>query len=305
MANPNTELIDLTTEPKDFLTALPLEIQHFVFDYLLPTHEPDIAFETEGASRKLMGVPHPLDHLAASCKQLRQSVDVWARHWLKRHANITGFKDLKNTKSHARRRYLRGKGRLLTWAEKHCIFCGKSSTRSAILVNGLRCCQKCDKEQWPNKITKTDAKKMFDLQDHHLLPERHGQASSLPKPSANFPRLRYGTYFSSNVPTTMFLTADVRRLAEVVHGDIDQHMNRRKANAEARKQRKAERAAQKHRMDMEWLSKSKSFHHAEQTGQSIEVAGRVMQSLGDQLEVAVDMPHPVILKNLRGIVSCT
>jgi hypothetical protein len=298
MASTKSPVNNRTTESVDYLSALPPEIQHLVFDHLFPVHEPDIAFETHSAARKLVGVPHPLDHVAASCRQLRQSVNAWAQHWLKAHAKITGYKDIKTNKARAKRAYLRGKGGLLTWAEKHCVFCGKASARSAIFISGLRCCMRCDKAQWPDKITKTAAKEKFDLRDHHLLPGRHEQASSLPKHDIVFPKLRYGTYFSSNVATTMFLTKDVQRLAQVVHGNVQTHMERRKAQSEARKAAKARKAEQKRRMDLEWMSKNAPFQYAKETGQSNTNAGAELQSLMAQTGVNVQMLNPGLLRRV-------
>ena len=156
----NTDIMDLTTQPQDHLTSLPPEIQQIIIGYLFPTHEPDKAFEsgTIGSDRDGLFC-HPLDYLAATCKVLRGEVMEWSFRFLSQHPVITKYKTLKTTRLQARRNLLRGRGGLLTWAEKHCVFCGKATSRSAILMNGLRCCTACDKEQWPEKITKTDAKK--------------------------------------------------------------------------------------------------------------------------------------------------
>lgn len=142
-------VVDLTVEAPDRFTKLPSELLHLVFDYVFPTHEPDKAFYVGAcfSPRKPECIPHPLEYLAVTCKTLQAEVHNWAKHWLKAHSAITHYKDFK-TKAQEKRNYLRGKGGLLVWGEKHCIFCGKSSMRSAILVNGFRCCAKCDFEQW-------------------------------------------------------------------------------------------------------------------------------------------------------------
>lgn len=239
----NLLAIDLTSEPEDRLTALPSELQHIIISYLFPTHDPRNAFELGLLDLgTVLSTFHPLDCLAATCRTLRANIMDWALHELTQHRNVTKYKELKTAKLQAQRNFLRGKsgGGLLTWAEKHCVFCGKKSSRSAILMNGLRCCTSCDKEQWPNKITKTDAKRIFDLKDHHLLPNEHhspGVVKLLANHPGGLPRLRYGTYMSSNVPTTMFLRKDVEALAEFAHGDLKAHLAKRQADREVRRKK--------------------------------------------------------------------
>ncbi|RMY78831.1 hypothetical protein D0863_00420 [Hortaea werneckii] len=170
---------------------------------------------------------------------------------------------------------------LLPWKDRHCIFCGKPSQRHAILVSSFRCCSACDKREWPEKITKTRAKTEYYLSDQHLFPPVVSPSSSLTSnpptrddPSNSTQReagkkkkkegkherarnedqllrypprpIRYGSYISSNVATTMFLERDVRRLAEEVHGvevgGWEGYKERRTAAAEERrKKRVAER----------------------------------------------------------------
>lgn len=163
-----------------------------------------------------------------------------------KHGDITKYKSLKTAKFQARRNFLRGRGGLLTWSEKNCVFCGKKSSRSAILMNGLRCCAPCDKEQWPEKITKSEAKKQYDLKDHHLLPAKDfapALAKLLAKHPGGLPKLRYGTYISSNVATTMFLRKDVEALAKFAHGDLKEHLDKKQAARNERKRKDEERKA--------------------------------------------------------------
>ncbi|RMY37089.1 hypothetical protein D0866_03491 [Hortaea werneckii] len=161
---------------------------------------------------------------------------------------------------------------LLPWKDRHCIFCGKPSQRHAILVSSFRCCSACDKGEWPEKITKTRAKTEYYLTDQHLFsPVSSPSLTSYPRarddPSDSTwreakkkegkqegarnedqslrrrPRpIRYGSYISSNVATTMFLERDVRGLAEEVHGTGDGgwkgYKERRTAAAEERRKKR-------------------------------------------------------------------
>jgi len=225
-------LIDLTRDSKDHFTVLPSELLHIIFAYLFPTHDPNLAFKQQ----QVLPNPghHSLVYTSATCKRLRAEVNQWCLHYLKQHVAITGYKDRKTVQQQQQRNFLLGHSGLLTSASKHCIFCGKTSRRSAILMNGFRCCTLCDRTQWPGKITKTLAKMEYDLKEYHLFPNRM-ISQGLPRRA---PDLRYGTYITSNVATTMFLREDVRRLAEFIHGDLSEHMRQKQAAKEARARRK-------------------------------------------------------------------
>lgn len=153
---------------KDHLSSLAPELQHMIFDHLLPSHEPDKAFDDLDRAppptpkTKKQPNTHPLDYLAATSKALRDEVNEWALHFLAQHKEITKYRHFKTEKIQQRRDFLRGRHGLLTWMERHCVFCGNKSSRSAILMNGLRCCKKCDKEQWPDKITKVSGLNLSD-----------------------------------------------------------------------------------------------------------------------------------------------
>ncbi|KAK4544854.1 hypothetical protein LTR36_003758 [Oleoguttula mirabilis] len=255
----------------DRLTSLPPELMHLVCDFLLPSHQPNIAFTADAPDHSLT---HALDYLAATCRTLRGEVNSWAQHFLRHHASITHHKDLKTPKLQSTRNFLRGKAGLLTWAEKHCLFCGKTSARSAILVNGFRCCAHCDKQQWPRKITKTAAKTKYDVKEHHLLPSTHPSLMRLKQPG-NLPRLRYGTYLSSNVQTTMFLEADVRRLADHLYGDWERHMADKRAAAQTRKRVKEERKAKTEAADRAWAAQNTPINSAANESQSQDVGAEV------------------------------
>lgn len=275
------DIVDLTIEPKDDLSLLPPELLHLIFDHLLPTHQPDLAFE-DGAQR--LNVIHPLDRLALTSHFIRDQVNDWARHWLQSHPSITKYKDLKTPKLQDKRDFLRGRSTgLLRWAERHCVFCGKGSARSAILANGLRCCGKCDKQQWPDKITKTKAKEEYDLKDYHLLPHQHPAIAV-----GGLPRIRYGMYFSSNIQTTMFLREDVRRLAGVVHGDVNQHMKAKNEATGERRRKKAAKEEEKRLQELELVKKSEPFRYARETDQGNQAAAQELQQLMKQAGVDVD-----------------
>lgn len=216
------------------ITKLPSELLHIIFNCLFVRHYPNKVLggrtEAHDTPRGYANTEHahPLDFVAATCRTLRSETNDWAIHFLVQHKDITRFTALPRKKKDHTFNMLRGRTGLLSWAERHCIFCGRNSSRSAILINGLRSCAACDKVQWPDKITKTDAREKFDLKDEHLLPQRpHGSALAV-KLEAQFPnglpRIHYGAYIQQGGTTVMFLKKDVEKLARLHHGDLEAHL---------------------------------------------------------------------------------
>jgi hypothetical protein len=180
-----------------------------------------------------------LDYFAATCKLLRAEVMEFAKTFLRQHKNITRYESTaaRMTTSKPRTKWLRGRGGLLWWADRNCIFCGKATTRTAILMNGFRCCKECDEAQWPDKITKSAARDEYHLTDHHLLPHQQRtpiSAKMLARHPGGLPKLRYGTCMTVGVPTTFFLRKDVELLASLAHGDLKAHLAKRKVEREER-----------------------------------------------------------------------
>ena len=236
---------------RDFLTGLPPELLHMIISYLFPTHEPDKAFHSSQGSLADDFSEHPLDRLAAASTSLRAQVMDWAESFVRQHRDINKYAfHKKTTKSLAAQNWLRNRGGLLWWAHRFCVFCGKGTTRTAIMMNGLNCCKVCDNIQWPGKITKSAAKEQYHLTDHHLLPHKYRTPISA-KMLARYPglpKLRYGTCMVSNMTTTMFMRKDVEALATLLHGDLRAHLAKRNADREERV-RKGREMAEKRRAE--------------------------------------------------------
>jgi hypothetical protein len=212
---------------RDHFTPIPPEVTQLIASYLYATHVPDKAYLPNSGSTT---ISTDLLNLASTSKAFHQQTNNWAHHFLHQHRAVTKYKDFKTAQAASRQRPLR---EMLQWSSKNCVFCGKKSPRSAILMNGLRCCRACDREQWPEKITKTEAIKMYKLKEHQILPSQH-HAKKLLTLHPGLPMLRYGTYFSAGVLTTMFLKHDVEAFAELAHGDLKGHLKKRE---EARQER--------------------------------------------------------------------
>ncbi|EME78261.1 uncharacterized protein MYCFIDRAFT_80690 [Pseudocercospora fijiensis CIRAD86] len=265
-----------SADANDRLSALPPELLHHIIGYLWPTHFAEKAFHETRQScrcshcvRSTHGNNHDLDYLAATCKILRAEVNDWARSWLLQHSDITKFNEgriwpkattkrngVVQMRKNFNTNFLRGRnGALLNWMDTNCIFCGRKSRRAAIMMNGFRCCTHCDKKEWPEKVTMSQAVEDYGLSKKELLPTREASHTEVARMREEFPGFQgiwYGTYVSSNVRTTMFMKHDLRRLATTIFGDVDAHLARRelrkklvKQKKEERKKEKAERATEK------------------------------------------------------------
>ena len=227
---------------RDYLTALPAELLHEIISYLFLTHEPDKAFfrgaRTEEEWLAVYQCRHSLDRLAASSILLRAQVMDFAKTFLRRHKDITRYEaTAARAMTKPRTNWLRGRGGLLWWIDRNCIFCGKASSRTAIMMNGFHCCRGCDDTHWPDKITKSAAREEYHLSDHHLLPHQQRtpiSAKMLAKHPGGLPKLWYGTCMTVNTPTTYFLRKDVEALATLAHGDLKAHLAKRRVEREER-----------------------------------------------------------------------
>ena len=194
------------------LETLPLELLYAVFQYLYSLDAPK----------------HPLIALSSVSRSLRDAVESYSIHALRQHharfprsAPRPPF----NTGAHPRtyrRTYL-----FHTLAR--CVFCNWTTQCVAKVFNDLRCCRKCDKVQWPDKITLTQARKKYGLSRDVL--ERSCK--------------HWGVYICMGVLTTMFLEGEVKKVADRIHGGLEEWMERRTALSLLKKTKKERQTAQR------------------------------------------------------------
>lgn len=213
----------------DHFTDLPTELKHNIMDYLHTSHFPDKA-KLEIFGRYKAPTPDLLS-LARVSKSIYAEVSSWANTYLLKHKKITKYREYKTAKAAAKQRPL---NKLLHFTNHNCAFCGKATKRTSILMNSLKCCTKCDKVHWPNKLTKTQAKQKYMLDEYILLPPLTRTGRNPP----GFRRPRYGTYICQGVVTTMFDEADVVRFAELAHGGDLQAKMKKREQAKLERQRR-------------------------------------------------------------------
>jgi hypothetical protein len=185
--------IDLNDQSQGPLNKLPTELFHRICEYLFPTHNPNyVIMEPNDPSfvdpYKTPRCSHPLDYLAATGKDFRYKINGWASHKARQYRNIA---DLEHNRLRSLRsnillghNLLRHKSAgLLTWSETCCVFCGEETLRSAVFMNGLRCCKDCDDQQWTKFDPETDLYVPFHkLQPPLILTDReHIYLTIVPK----------------------------------------------------------------------------------------------------------------------------
>jgi hypothetical protein len=201
---------NLPTYARDHLTALPHEILQNISSCLYASHTPDRELHQIDAhyagTRYKQPQTRDLANLSRVSKTLYQQTNAWAHHFLHTHRDITKYRVYKTPKAAAKQ--LPALQKLLQWTSRNCVFCGKTSQREAILANGLHCCRGCDREQWPDKITMTEARKQYDFSVHGYLMGL-GWTAQGPKQLSGLKKLRCGTYFCMGATTTMYLRKEV------------------------------------------------------------------------------------------------
>jgi hypothetical protein len=140
------------------LETLPMELQHMIFSYLIrPLSSypgdgmPRTRYEHSSLLRSTRDKDalkmHPYLNLAASSRQLRDTVEAFCHSLLVQHHSSTD-------KSVSQRKKVKKPYRAI-WLQKcykHCLFCGKSSTRRAVFNMLMWCCLKCDNLHYGKRI---------------------------------------------------------------------------------------------------------------------------------------------------------
>jgi hypothetical protein len=263
-------------EGQDHLSMLPPELLSEICAYLFPNHDlkrkyPDSYWRSDAGPP----CSQPLDlyveesismrerddqtlihhsSLAATSRHIRAAVSSWARSFLLQHTTGDGDKhndnrkageipiplsmnpDSNSLKKSGISTYLRGRRSLLTWSETHCAFCGGSTWRHDTFVNSLCCCLNCDRTVWPNKVTKTAAKREYGLKDTDLFVD--GKVAA--------PGLRMGKDRPRGRAATVFLRSDLQALSDRIRGvgweaDRASKAARRKANRQQREAKQEQR----------------------------------------------------------------
>jgi hypothetical protein len=230
------------------MSTLPPEILQNISSCLYASHFPDK--DIHYLDGHYSGTPykttenHDLANFARAGKRLYQQANDWAHHFLHTNRAMTKYRVYKTPKAAANQQSALQK--LLQWSVRNCVFCGKTSQRRAILMNGLHCCRACDREQWPDKLTATEARKLFGLVKNRFVVLQGsakvlGQGRRVP----GLKELRYGTYICMGVVATMYLRKDVEAYVHALREGLggadpfeEDKKTRRRARVVALKSRK-------------------------------------------------------------------
>jgi ribosomal protein L37AE/L43A len=143
------------------LESLPVEIQHDIFSYLI---RPLSSYPHNGMARtfflhtsllcqtknKDIVKNHPYLNLAASSRQLRDTIEAYCRSLLVQHHGTIYKKVMGDRKLSKAYRTI-----WLNKTYKHCLFCGKTTVRRAVFNMLMWCCLKCDNTHYGKRIVST------------------------------------------------------------------------------------------------------------------------------------------------------
>jgi hypothetical protein len=235
------------------LDTLPLEIQFEIFSYLLQplsshagispvpvTYEEQQRIEHLRHDRVQL-MRHPYNHLAATCQQLRSSVEAYLKGHHRRSKVPKAPKDDWNTavaiataKGIAPKLPLAYRNRYLKSTFKKCIFCGKQCKRRAAFNRFMWCDLKCDTEQFgrlivsstpgpsslctantSTNVMRTQSKS--EATSKHKVLEIHWRTPQLIFPESAWKPLRMTLYNTSPCSsTTLLRERDVLELANYI-----------------------------------------------------------------------------------------
>ncbi|KAI5808414.1 hypothetical protein BZA77DRAFT_18361 [Pyronema omphalodes] len=190
---------------------LPLETLNHIFDYLVSAADPK-----KERDWRYDKVRQPLNRLAFVSRCFRDLVESYCAHRL---AQLEARAKTSLPLSHCRKPRTYRK-HFLRRVIYHCEFCQVKTGCRAIVFNNLVCCRSCDRSIWPEKMTLTAAKSTYDLNDFQLK------------------GIQSGYYAVYGMLTRMFLTSDVKKLAESIHGDLEE-WTKKKEEKRLKRQKKA------------------------------------------------------------------
>ncbi|QDS71216.1 hypothetical protein FKW77_010380 [Venturia effusa] len=184
-----------------FFLGLPTDVKEIIFS--------QVAFQIPGSAhprrnyfhiRELLNKrvslehSHPFNTLAATSRSMRDSIEAYSQHLLKKHCNdgcskcgskydesislnLSAFRELpgaedEDREDEARKQLERTpsthRGIWLRHIAHSCAFCGRTTVKYICPFNRtIKTCADCELKQWPNRITLETAMKKLPL--HHIL----------------------------------------------------------------------------------------------------------------------------------------
>ncbi|KAK5701552.1 hypothetical protein LTR97_004367 [Elasticomyces elasticus] len=241
---------------KDFISTMPPEVLDNILSYCVLDHDPELAVKKEKTS--YIHHHHVLISLAAMSTQLRDCVESFSLRQLTCDTKRTLFKTTaereaarsERWKPKRRSKRIAAKPQIdtrvyrkefLAYLQFHCYKCNTWTYNTAVMCNGVACCKSCERKDGADLIFLTDALKQYDLRDYMLVPTRK------PGPRAkhtNLPVIPYGTKKSGTAMgvghcvSYRFYRKDVRRIAQLVHGDFAARMAAKRKERLIRKRKK-------------------------------------------------------------------
>ncbi|KAK3721010.1 hypothetical protein LTR37_003300 [Vermiconidia calcicola] len=269
-------------EDKDFISSMPSEILENILSYLILDHDPERGFKMKEQGGKFQEQTHVLLSLSAMSRHFRAHVDSFCQRHLMKHKDIYHFKtddeidELRGRKPRRRSDRLKAKPNqetrvyrmdLIRALQSSCIGCGRYAGHRATMANGVACCQRCDRSALGTHMTLTDALRQYDLRDWMLLKSRKPgpRAKHTNLPMVSYGTVRTGLMWAGACTSYHFFQRDVNRIAQLVHGDVEEHMEKKR-----RERSKRERENRR-----ELKRKLKVRHHNDQSVAAMSPAEKI------------------------------
>ncbi|GAB7362670.1 hypothetical protein MBLNU230_g2979t1 [Neophaeotheca triangularis] len=249
---------------KDFISKIPSEILDRILSYSVRDHHPDLGEKIKARHNdhgtEFKEHPHVLLSLAAMSHHLKDHVESFCERQLRGNPGVyTRFAQVQDPLIIRKpKTVLRRSARVeqmatpqapvyrrifVLWIACYCLRCNRLVGNRATVANTVGICRSpCESEEFPGGlIGLSDAKTYYDLNAYMLLKSRS------PGPRAkhsNLPVIPYNTVwgglgiFNGYGVKYNFLRSDVERIANLVHGDVEEHMKEKTRKNDARKEQK-------------------------------------------------------------------
>ncbi|KAK5724828.1 hypothetical protein LTR15_004877 [Elasticomyces elasticus] len=257
-AKPSKNKIDLAAfelpvDPdKDFISRTPPEVIDNILSFCVRDHDPEVATRTGRRSR------HALISLAAMSTLFRDCVESFSQRQLMLKPELSQFKTTAEKEAAKPDRWkptrrstrVAAKPReddriyrveFVRFLLRRCVACDVWCYAGSIMLSNVSYCTQCEASEHGGTICLSDALKNYDLRDYMLIPTRTPgpRAKHTDLPAISYATKKTGTAIGVGMCTSYrFYVKDVKRIAELVHGDVKARMDKKTAERQQRKNKK-------------------------------------------------------------------
>ncbi|GAB7326160.1 hypothetical protein MBLNU13_g10166t1 [Cladosporium sp. NU13] len=304
----------------DFISKAPVEIIDNILSFLVLDHDPErgvkmregnskghyhVLISMSAMSQLFYHATEAFAHKFLTMNQEALSVPSYAHYWrddpevLQRiTANMEEYERARGERERRLRRSSRianqpkeeprevHRIKLCRTLQSKCAICMKHAYTPGKFANAVSICSVCESSVNGTFMTLTDALKTYDLRDYMLMKSRK------PGPRAKFtdlPAIPYGSEYKAlgfpvfkTITVFYFRLEDLRRIADLVHGDWIKHMSLKRVERAARQERTRTKRVRKFIIE---------YHERELETSKGKVAKRHQKRLNKLRSLAPDEPE--------------